>query len=506
MPGDAPQQQPAAPGAADRKPPAAIGAATKLRYLRAAAELAAEEAVGPDASAFAVSRVTMADVAADLGVARTTLYRLWPSKLDFWADLTAYIASTALRPTADEVAASILQAPLAGDAAPSAMPRARAALNAVQQRQLVNPWTALRTALLGYAGSERLDALVGAANSREIDEAAAQVDRILAQLGLAPREPLTVRDIAVVGFCIADGLATAGLLSPRITREDIVLDGDPAGWGMLAFAIRAVIRSCTRARTATDGSPAPLFDAVPPAAALDHLQRWTEPQRTALAAAARRFATRDNSGSDRVPSPLGHVTLARLARHTGVSRQWLHRIWPTQHAFAADLIAHLFEQRCELVLVELRRATRRSMEVPFGGTLVATDGAFGALAGFAASGPLSHLMYASHEDDPVISDRCRVALESMLDRFAADLDALTRSWGGSTREGVAFFHLAALIALTELAAARLERTNPGLVRRRLPYRGGEWSALAIAIEAIVAYSLGLPIEERPVVDGHGQAL
>jgi AcrR family transcriptional regulator len=483
---------------------ARVSAETKLRYLAAAAELAMRTSPGEDTFPYAVSRVTMADVAADLGIARTTLYKLWPSKLAFWADLTTYIATAAIDPTADDVATSILQPPT--EAPRVTMDRARVELNALQERQRVNPWLALRTALLGYAGDEQVDALVAAANARDIDEIVTQVDRILAELGVTPREPLTAHDIAVLGFSVADGLATGGRLSPRINAHDLALDGEPPGWGMLALALRAIVRRCTRPRTEADAersstAPTQRPPAIAPSA------RWSAAQLAALTAGARRFTTgAPANASRRPPSPFGHVTIARLARHVGVSRQSLHRIWSSQQAFVADLISYLFEARCEQVLVTMRRATRHSMEVPAGGALVATEEAVTTLVREASRGPLAHLTYASYEDDPVIRDRCRAALDSLLDRFSDDLSSLTRSWGGSTRDGVTFFHLATLIVLTELAAARLERTNPGSMRRHLPHRGGHWSALAIGMEGIVAYVLGLPIEEQPSAERPGHAL
>jgi AcrR family transcriptional regulator len=478
---------------------------TQLRYLRAAAELAMRTNPGHDTFPYAVSRVTMADVAAELGIARTTLYKLWPSKLDFWADLTTFIASTAIDPTADDVATSILQTPTAAPRV--TMNRARVELNALQERQVVNPWVALRTALLGYVSDEGLDELVATANTREIDDITVQVDRTLAELGVAPREPLTAHDIAVVAFCVADGLATAGRLSPSVNAHDILLDGESEGWGMLAFAMRGMIRRCTRPLTDADASTPPTVRHLQRRVPADPAERWSPAQRAALTAGARLFATGARaSTSGRPPSPLGQVTIARLARFTGVSRQSLHRIWPNQQSFVADLIPYLLEVRCDEVLATMRQATRHSMEVSVGGALVATEEAVTRLIADASRGPMAHLTYASYEDDPVIRDRSRLVIESLLDRFADDLSALTRSWGGATRDGVEFFHLATIIVLSELSAARLERTNRGCARVQLPYRGGRWSALAIMIEAIVGYALGLPIEHQPAVDAPGQAL
>lgn len=474
---------------------ARVGRETKLRYLRAAAELAGRTGPGHDTFPYAVSRVTMADVAADLGIARTTLYKLWPSRIDFWADLTEFIAAAAIDPTTDDVATSILRTPIAASWAP--MDTARLELNALQARQVVSPWVGLRTALLGYAGDERISALVAAANTREIDEITVQLDRTLAGLGVAPREPLTARDIAVVAFCISDGLATAGRLSPRVNAHDIALDGEPPGWGLLAFAMRGVIRRCTRQR-ADDEAPAPVTARSPgPSRPADPSGRWSAAQLAALTAGARRFtAGTPANASARPPSPLGHVTIARLARHAGVSRQSLHRIWPSQQAFVADLIPYMFEARCEQVLATMRAAIRRSMAAPFGGALAATDEALGSLIRDATRGPLTHLTYASYDDDAVIRERCRVLLESLLDRFAEDVSTMTRSQGGSTRAGVQNFHLATIMVLTELAASRLERINPGSVRMELPYRGGNWSTLAITMEGIVGYTLDLPTSDR----------
>jgi AcrR family transcriptional regulator len=468
-----------------------VSGETKLRYLQAAADLAGRLNPGHDTFPYAVSRVTMADVAADLGIARTTLYKLWPSKLDFWADLTRFIATAAIDPSADEVATSILQP--ATEAPRVTMDRARLELNALQARQLVNPWVVLRTNLLGYAADERVDTLVAAANAREIDEITVQVDRTLTSLGVAPREPLTARDIAVVGFCVADGLATAGRLSPRVNAHDIALDGEPPQWGMLAFAMRAVMRRCTRPRTDADATTAAAAGPSRPSLLLNAAERWSPAQLAALTAGARRFATgAPPSAAVRTPGPLGHVTIARLARHAGVSRQSLHRIWPSQQAFVADLIPYMFEARCEQVLVTMRDAARRALEVPAAHALAATEQAVATLIRDASRGPLAHLTSASAEGDSVIRERCRVVLESLLDRFTDELSTLTRSRGASTRDGVEFLHLATIIVLTELAAARLERTNPGSVRTLLPYRGGHWSTLAIAMEGIVGYALDEP--------------
>lgn len=97
-------------GSSDADPPSGARPETVERYLDVAARLVDHDVATEPAFAHVASHVRLTAVARNLGVSRTSLYRLWATQHDYWSDLVTFMIR---RPPAAPIPAGT-----AGDGAP----------------------------------------------------------------------------------------------------------------------------------------------------------------------------------------------------------------------------------------------------------------------------------------------------------------------------------------------------------------------------------------------------
>lgn len=475
--------------------PPRVEPTAKDRYLRVAAEIAQRTTVGQLAFPFVVSHITIEDTAKAMGVGRSRLYKLWPSKIDFWVDVIKFVAVRDLAPSAlgpDFVV---------GDAAELSrgLEPARRAMNGVQEWARNDSWMALNIALAGYPDNERLATFLAETRRQGVAGYARLGEGALIQLRRAPIEPLVVDDLAVWFDCVLEGVASSARLTARVDALSITLDDDAVHgpYGLLSYAHRCMLQRLTEpSERGVRATSTPADGAVSDVT-------WTKAQTAVLMTAASMLASAlrgDASGGDRGTSaPLGYVTIDRVARRAGVTRQAIQRVWSSQHDLRNDLMRHLHRLEAQATVAVLRRALREGYQAGADGMLIAAERLIAHQVAVAESSPLSYLAYSSHYHDRTIREIGRLELEMVLEQCANDLDLLFRAWRCRPRRGVTSFHIAALMLPTVQAVGRLHRTNPELLRQDLPFRNGRWSAMAIILHEVVAASL------EPI-DGSGPPL
>lgn len=450
--------------------------AARRRYLDAAARLLTNhpEPLYP----YALSHLSVSAMAERLDVQRTSIYRLWPSQSALWSDLVIHVLTEDARRGAQ---------PPIGD-------QWRAHFDGMHQSLLTDPATVLRSALLAYTRPANFELLLLWSVTQRIDVLEDQIVRLLQQLGRAPLEPLVARDLAVAVYCFSDGLAYAGRLTDRVNQHEMPTAQGCSG--LLAYAMGCLLESCTRPLRSDDrlSTGRPVAPAVP---RLRHTRR----QAAVMVLGAEMFAeSLVQADSPLLSDPLGHLSLAKIARFTGVTRQAVQANWSNQREFSLDLMRYLHQRENAYLLDSARRGMRAAAEAECSGTYVATDVAVRRLNDTTQMGSMGHLAFAPHFANPEVREIGRVERERTLDAASRDLRAIIGD-RARPRHGTSLFDLASLLLLGEAGAARLSRIDPTALRAELPHRGGRASAFAICVEAIVTSTL-----ERTSVMGEGVAV
>ncbi|HEY8525269.1 MAG TPA: hypothetical protein VIL48_09910 [Acidimicrobiales bacterium] len=494
----------------------------RQRYLDLATELACRPPrSGLPSFPHAVAHIRIADVARTVGVTRSAVYRHWSTQEEFWADLTAYLASggesawlrTLVR-TGDAVVADGT-----GEAA-------RRALNRIQEELLADHQTAVRAALVAYPDVGPARERVAESERRLVAHVAGLVDRLRAARGCRFADGVTATDVALVLTALGEGFALVARVAPRALARTPV-DGDGGGdrgaggagsaaaepaeagtgtgvgpaearaglgaeerpWLPLAFAARAVLVGLTAppagAQAAGDSVPgADALDA-PGAGATAPARRSGagangspagDRRRDYLRAAARLARTHTpGAGDDPVPV-LGHVTLAGLARETGDDRRRLYELWPSQSEFRLDLLTHLVARTCRELgdLLEPQGA---------GPVLPVADRLFAWLRG-------TEWLPAAFAFAPVagrraVHERARRAADTGRQALASSLARLVAAAGRRMRPGVSLDQLTLLVLALVAGAVRTLRTNPALWRTDVRRGGAEHTLFGLAVAALI---------------------
>lgn len=93
-----------------------------------------------------------------------------------------------------------------------------------------------------------------------------------------------------------------------------------------------------------------------------------------------------------------------------------------------------------------------------------------------------------HLGDPIMREQSQQALRRLEAFQQQHLDSLAEVFEVRFREGVAAEHLNWLIIAASNGSVALHRLDPDAIRRSLPYRGGDYSTLAIACQAFIDHS------------------
>lgn len=442
-----------------------------LRYLAVAEEIAAGD-TGPRAFVHSVSSVTMAAAAARAGIDRTALYRMWPSQEDFWVDLIDHIF---------DHPRSVV--PLV------AMPRLADASCSIQRSAVDDARSTLAATLNAYVLPEGLARRVSGSVRQDIDVLTAWVGGALADAGRVPKAPFTVRDLGCGVYCMIGGLGKAGRFLDRATRADVVLDGRKTMLGEVA--VMAIITRCSEPGAvplATGESPVEqqrgtvAVDSTPKLAALEAgRQLYVESLTGGI-----------DTGRGTRSGPLAHVTIERVARRAGVSRQAVQKIWAAQDDLLVELVAHLRQRES----TAMREITRRGLSMaavhrgpsPFAAAIgcVLDD----LIAREASRRPL-HLAALAYGRAPRVRHAVSSRISTMIEQFAADLEVVGRHLDRSPRAGISYWHLALLVAEASLAATRVLRADPAEIRSV-----GRHPVLAHVIASVLDDNLEPSAEQR----------
>ena len=465
---------------------------TKNRYLTQAAELVRRPLVAGVATfPFAVAHVTIADVAAAMGVTRPQLYKLWPSRYDYWEDLTYYISLASVDP--DNYQDTDFDTGATADIE-DVLDFTRLALNEIQTEMLTDPFVLLRTSLVGYTDGTRLTNILAAADRQGVAAIEEKIVAVCRQVGREVVPPLTILDVAVVLFCMADGLSALGRLSGRVSDARIDLDGTGERLhGLYAYVGRTVLLNFLQPRT-SDASVIDRPDVTRPLKS--PAPDWSSQQIAALSVGHRLFLEQRGSAvhsvGDATGGPLGYVSIAQLASAAKVSRQAINKIWPTQEAFRIDLLRHLHRTQADLFVQAAKRSIRSIGRRGRPALLPAVEAIVNWHAVADPNEPLSHLAFASAYQNSAVRDAGGREVEATLDGLSAALAAAFKASHLQLRPGVAVDHIAGLLKAAALVVGRVHRTDPELLRTQIPFRGGAYSAFAIVVEAVIDSSLETP--------------
>lgn len=455
------------------------------RYLDLAADLAAGAAHNVAIVPTVVGQVTLAEVAGALAVSRTSLYRAWPTQEDFWVDLTWYL----VRPhdhvrRSDEATASL--ATPDGDAA-AGLEAVRLAGNRLHEGVLDDVSLLVRAALLGQPDIPGIADLRRGEDESRLRLLTGRVDAILAGLRRTPVPGVTTADLAAVMWCIGDGLSTTNRYEPAVGETTVELDdGDGARpWTLYALALRGVLLGLTRPiGEAMTAPPRP----AAAGATLDRSSMWTPAQLEALDAATAIFVRRLTEPHDGPVAVPNQVTVARVARLVGVSRQRVHELWPTNSALRHAVLTLVLERDRRDFLARfdrgLTRASNQRQEV--------VAHVVESVVPLEDDRPprldvrLAYLAQVSHAE---IGNTFRSAYGRLAFETASRIQQVWDASGARFRDGVEPRHLAMLLTTGAFGAYRLRRANPGALRLVRPPTGRRVSSLALAARAIAEASL-----------------
>lgn len=473
----------------------------KLRYLELAATLARTDMSHEPAFAHIVSHVKLSMVATQLGVSRSSLYRMWPTQIDFWRDLVVFISIRDDRPWMhDELDAHDQPLHPADDEA--LLERIRKEFSRAQDRLIDDPRLVLRAALLGYPPVRQITERRAAWEAAQRRAAAARLASTLGAAGRAPVDPLTHIDLATAIWLMADGIALAARVDRSFGEASLDLDGDPARpWPLLPYVVRSIVmelthpvgESASAVATASSGSAS----SADTTARLGEAAAWDAGQLAALQAGADLFARSLETphapdGTAFSVEALGQVTLARVARAAGVTRRQLYHLWESQEEFRIDLIRHVRTQEGAAYYRSFDEGIDQVMAAP--------------RLSHVALDICEHVNRWRLEADRDRPDDIGFALQPHMrdpDVRAGTLrwmgrlrsfqqqriDAFIELLGVRLRAGVEAHHVNALLMAAAGGSERLHRVDPGAMRADVAFRGGSYTIFSIACQAFIDHSV-----------------
>lgn len=423
------------------------GAVTRLygrqRYLSTAVGVARGEVGRPGGVDHLVGTISLADLAERVGVGRTALYKLWPSRGELWADLVAYAnhgvdyrrtpAEMGLPPDPDEFLVIDL-------ASAHWIEVIRGLTNGTVAAAAADPTWLLRAAVLAYPEEP------GPAQSRRAIEAY-RLGSLAARISIGVRggqreflEPFGIRHLAEAAWAVMDGvMVTSHWLSGLSTATIVADDGSgPLPWYLPAWAYRTTLFETTRV-----GRPIDRFE---PDVQYVDAPRWDARRLAVLAAGTEtlleRFASEHR---DAALTILPHLTIDRVARAAGASRRAVYNVWGGRDAMMLDVLDELL--RTEYLRLERLTGAVWPPDAP-----PSLDPAM-----------LATALRSSEGDDPMLDSAITAYLpqsrhpdvrrllvehhQRSVDHIAAHLARLDRPLDAATRDRVAQTMIALLAGL-----------------------------------------------------------
>lgn len=449
----------------------------RLRSLKAGLEII--EANEVSTIHFAVGHVRLGDVAAEMGVSRAALYKLWSSQLELRVDLAVHMVATTHEP--------LLPADLCLGHGDDFGPSVRRAFGPIAEHQVATQDEhAFRASLLAYGDGEGVLRRCAAIERATRYEDARRLVAALAASGRQVSEPLTPLDLATLLRVAADGQVLLERRFPGAHTRRIAV-GDEAPCDLLAYTAGCLLEELTEPTSASPEGPVGALDDGP---SEPDLPSWTARQHEVLerAGALAREALR--ADGDPQLGALGYVTLDQVARMLGEHRRSLYRLWPDHGAFRLDLLEFLtvrhrrrYEQAFDAAAAEaLAHPERLTMTVAEGVTSTMYQ-----LDGDPAPIPrLAMLPYANTRSmRPVLDDLTTDSLEGQVAR----IDALLQLLGWTPRHGCTARNISALIGFFGGGGERMHHLDPTAIRRDLPYFDGRYSTIAIAHHAVEKHTI-----------------
>jgi AcrR family transcriptional regulator len=310
--------------------------------------------------------------------------------------------------------------------------------------------------------------------------------------------PHTPHQVATAMWSLSDGFAVLARLVPALATTVVEVDEGhgPRRWPLLAYGLRATLRSVITSEPAGDADQAtPGSPETPTAADAPTGDRWSETQRTVLAAAADRFrrlaepsdATERPDDQVRVPAQL---TVASLAEAAGVDRRSVHRVWGSVGELRADVLP-------VLLAADRARLRAAAQRVP-----ASEADRSSSLVDALLRPPEADRLSPAHASLAFLPDAAhpgiRAAFRSQLEQTIGVLtDEVERLWPTARRPTAVELDtpaLAALLLCLVHGAGRLQRTEPGALAGDPSGRRPTNAGIRQVVRALTEHD---PISVRP---------
>lgn len=439
--------------------------ARRAKLLDIAVEIVLSADEDPSAWLHAVAVVSPLDVARAVGLSRTWMYQLWPTKQEFWQDLAIY---ECLRDDEAPLAkAGWRQVRETGSTPLEAL---RRAMNTLTADVRVAPGTVTFATVLGYS----LPAEVAELKLLKQRRATAAIERLMVEWLIASgRHPVpgcSLGDLADMVKLLIDGGRMANVVAPWMLEPEWLLD-DAQPWSILAYGARQLMARLTEPGIPiTDHIVSPIAPQVEPA-------NWTDRHRSALAAASvvfdQKLATPDNT-----LHAFGLLTVARLARRAGVSRQTVYNAFPSDDELRLALLRRLRSMHESANSSALRSWWRDATP----STDRALDFAEGCLMRF-RGGRIPMLAFIPHVRDDVVA----AELHGLSRRLVTDAAAAYDRYDAMTEHHVDAAHRADLALLTWLASRRRVQLYSTLNGPSSPETRRELALFAVVMNVFGVY-------------------
>lgn len=470
-------------------------ASTKEHYLGVAASMVVRHVADESAHVHLAGHIRLTEVADRLGVSRSSLYRLWPSQLDYWHDL---VADTVATPS--PVIADLVAAPDEDEPEPPADLDAlvRAVVEGVDEavvRLTTDPTHLVRAGLAGYPPSP----LAPVAAAVERSERAAAADRLremLAAVGRRPVPPLTTGDLVTAMGVFLDGAVLYGRSVPESLDHRVVLEADGTAWSLTGLAVRSLLVELTE-----EGRPVERRGPARGEAARKPEDERPSPrsplQAEAIRAGVELFVERTATPRpEDLEAALGHVSLARLARAAGVTRRHMYHLWSSQSEFLFDLLDRMVaEERADFV----RRLDSSTVDAAAVGDrtrllLVLIDELNAYRRSETPPRPAVRLALQPHIRGEWIDRWKRAGMARTVAINRQRVDLLAAHLSMRPLAGVDADDVATIMVHAAAGSERLHRVDPRAIRYDIPWRGGHHSSFAIAVQAVGDHLMVPPSE------------
>lgn len=494
----------------------------KEKYLKIAADLVHQEVTGEPASVHLAGRARFDVVATRVGTARSAMYRMWGSQLDYWHDLVTYAVLNRMLPlralltTHPDSDSDTDREPTLGSSEGHARPHDLASLvellrprfNRAAEVLARDPKHMIRVGLVGYPRMATLSELVASADRRERQRASLRLATALRAVGRRPITPLTTLDLVTGLSFLLDGVASYGRIYPWFIERRVNLDREAhRSWSLSSLAMRAVLYELTEPgdldepevptgedQLIEDELVERLASNVEPASTMNRAPDWSPAQIKALKAGIEIIGEPNPAsgvvGADMV---LGHVTLARVARAAGVTRRHMYHLWPSQADFRLDLIDYLVQPDRAEFLGRFADAAEVLAHAEQGRFVLELVDAINAHRRH-DNEPQFDVSWALHPvlAEPDLAEWRRASHHERLREFSGLVAVLAQEWEATPLDGLSPQDISGLNLMGSSGTERLHIADPHALRYDIPWRGGHYSLYAIVNQALMEHVLVRP--------------